>query len=145
MKTSALVVFVYIACCGFVFSAEQPGSLPPPVSDKVYTFQDIEKEKATLKDKVVKIEIQLIGKGSGAQADGTVRYFAKDTSGGAAPYGQVVMPREGLEKLGADQNADKAFTCYARVHVFPEKKAAAMCLLLGTKISNENGKTSYSW
>jgi len=100
-----------------------------------------------LKDKVVRIEIQrLLGQGSDMMGDGTLRFIAKDTSGGATPYGQVAFPREGLEKTGLDKNPDKGpLTCYARVHVFPEEKAAAICVVVGTKVSMENGKAIYSW
>jgi len=127
--------------------SEKPDStLPAPAGEKVYTFAQIERKKAQLKDKVVRIEIQrLLGQGSDMMGDGTLRFIAKDTSGGATPYGQVAFPREGLEKTGLDKNPDKGpLTCYARVHVFPEEKAAAICVVVGTKVSMENGKAIYS-
>jgi hypothetical protein len=37
------------------------------------------------------------------------------------------------------------FTIYARVHVFPEKEAAALCVAVGTHVAVENGKATYSW
>ena len=37
------------------------------------------------------------------------------------------------------------FTIYARVHVFPEKEAAAICVAVGTHVTVENGKATYSW
>jgi hypothetical protein len=128
-------------------STAQSKNLSQPISDKTYTFQEIEKSKAQLKDKIVRIEIlRLLGQGSDMMGDGTLRFIAKDTSGGATPYGQVAFPREGLEKTGLDKNPDKGpLTCYARVHVFPEQKAAAICVVVGTKVSMENGKATYSW
>jgi hypothetical protein len=122
-------------------------SLPTPVSGKTYTFQDIEKQKGTLKDKVVKIEIlKLVGGPSDLMGNGTFRFIAKDTSNGAAPYGQVAFPREGLEKMGLadDPHREGPFTVYARIHVFPEKKAAAISVVVGTHVSVENGKAAYS-
>ena len=47
--------------------------------------------------------------------------------------------------LGNDPNRDGPSTVYARVHVFPEKKAAAVSIVVGTKVSMENGKATYSW
>jgi hypothetical protein len=127
---------------------EKSASLPPPISDKIYTFQEIAQQKAELKDKVVKIEIiYLLGEPSDLLGDGTQRYIVKDTSKGATPYGQVAFPREGLEKMGLakDPHREGPFTVYARVHVFPEKKAAAICVAVGTHVAVENGKATYSW
>jgi len=124
-------------------AAEQSASFPPPVSDKTYSFQEIEKNKAALKDKVVKIEIlKLLGDPSDLMGNGTLRFIAKDTSGGATPYGQIAFPREGLDKVGRNG----PFTVYARVHVFTEQKsAAAISIALGTHVTTEGGKASYSW
>jgi hypothetical protein len=127
---------------------EKSASLPPPVSDKIYTFQQIEKQKAELKDKVVRIEIMyLLGEPSDLLGNGTQRYIVKDTSKGATPYGQVAFPREGLEKMGLanDPHRQGPFILYARVHVFPEKKADAICVAIGTHVAVENGKATYSW
>lgn len=127
---------------------EKSASLPPPVSDKIYTFQQIQKQKAQLKDKVVKIEIlYLLGEPSDLFGNGTQRYIVKDTSSGATPYGQVAFTREGLEKMGLakDPHREGPYTVYARVHIFPEKKAAALCVAIGTRVAVENGKATYSW
>ena len=123
-------------------------SLPPPVADKTYSFQQIEKQKAQLKDKVVRLDVRyLVGEPSDLLGDGTLRYIVKDTSDGPTPYGQVAFPREGLEKMGLakDPHKEGPFTVYARVHVFPEKKAAAICVAVGTRVAVENGKATYSW
>ena len=124
-------------------SNPQSESGAAPVSEKTYTFQDIEKQKTKLKDKIVKIEIlKLLGEPSDLMGNGTLRFIAKDTSNSATPYGQVVFTREGLEKVGRDG----PFTIYARVHVFTEQKsAAAVSIAVGTKVSMENGKATYSW
>jgi hypothetical protein len=127
---------------------EKSASLPPPVSDKIYTFAQIEKQKAQLKDKVVRIEIMKLVAGPGdLLGDGTQRYIVEDTSKGATPYGQVAFPREGLEKMGvaSDPHREGPFMVYARVHVFPEKKAAAICVAVGTHVAVENGRATYSW
>ena len=127
---------------------EKSPSLPPPVSDKIYTFEQIEKQKAELKDKVVRIEIMKLVAGPGDRRDkGTQRYIVKDTSNGATPYGQIDFPREGLEKIGLvnDPHREGPFTVYARVHVFAEKNAAAVCIAVGTQVAVENGKATYSW
>ena len=127
---------------------EKLTSLPPPFNDKIYTFQQIENQKTELKDKVVRIEIMyLLGEPSDLLGDGTQRYIVKDTSKDATPYGQVAFPREGLEKMGLakDPHREGPYTVYARVHVFPEKKAAAICVAVGTHVAVENGKATYSW
>jgi hypothetical protein len=129
-------------------ASQTENSSSPPFSDKIYTFQDIEKNKAALKDKVVKIEIlRLLGDPSDLMGNGTFRFIAKDTSKSATPYGQVAFPQEGLQKMGLanDPHREGPFTVYARVHVFPEKKAAAISVAVGTQVSVENGKATYSW
>lgn len=143
MKTFLFAALICLALPCAIFPAEQSGAWPPPVSDKIYSFQEIEKNKAQLKDKVVKIEIlKLLGEPSDLLGNGTLRFIAKDTSKGAAPYGQVAFPREGLEKTGRDG----PFTIYARVHVFAEQKsAAAISVALGTRAAVEGGKATYSW
>jgi hypothetical protein len=116
---------------------------PAPVSEKTYTFEEIEKQKTKLKDKIVKVEIlKLLGDPSDLMGNGTLRFIAKDTSNSATPYGQIVFTREGLAKVGRDG----PFTVYVRVHVFTEQKsAAAASIAVGTKVSMENGKATYSW
>jgi hypothetical protein len=129
-------------------TTEKSASLPPPVSNKTYTFAQIEKQKAQLKDKVVRIEIMKLVAGPGdLLGDGTQRYIVEDTSKGATPYGQIAFPREGLEKMGLanDPHREGTFIVYARVHVFPGKKAAAICVAVGTHVVEENGKAIYSW
>src|SRR5437764_15183451 len=133
MRTFLLAALICLALPYSIFAADQSGALPPPVSDKSYTFQEIEKSKARLKDKVVKIEIlKLLGEPSDLMGNGTLRFIAKDTSNGATPYGQVAFPREGLEKVGREG----PFTVYARVHVFTQQKsAAAISVAVGTRVT----------
>ena|SRR5690348_7450978 len=140
MKTLGLVLLICLTVLCSVFAAEQ---LPPPVSDKTYTFQEVEKNKSALKDKVVKVQIKmLLGEPSDLLGNGTLRFIAKDTSNSATPYGQVAFPREGFEKVGREG----PFTIYARVHVFTQQKdAAAICVAVGTHVAVEGGKATYSW
>ena len=137
-----LAISILVAAASSLLANEQSASLPPPISDKIYTFQQIEKQKAQLKDKVVKIEIASLVAGPGdVLDDGTQRYIVEDTSKGVAPFGQVAFSREALEKMGRKG----PFTIYARIHVFPEKEAAAICVAVGTHVAVENGKATYSW
>jgi hypothetical protein len=137
-----LVISILVAAASSLLANEQSASLPPPISDKIYTFQQIEKQKAQLKDKVVKIEIASLVAGPGdVLDDGTQRYIVEDTSKGVAPFGQVAFSREALEKMGRKA----PFTIYARIHVFADKKAAAICVAVGTHVARENGKATYSW
>lgn len=140
MKTLAFAFLICVAVPCSVLSAEQ---LPAPVSDKTYTFQEVERNKAALKDKIVKIQIKmLLGEPSDLLGNGTLRFIAKDTSNSTTPYGQVAFPREGFEKVGREG----PFTVYARVHVFTQQKdAAAICVAVGTHVAVEGGKATYSW
>ena len=119
--------------------------MPAPVSEKTYTFQQIEAEKVALNDKVVRIELaKLLGTGR-LEGDGLMHYIAKDTSGTATPYGQIAFPKDGLEKTGL-ANPDKGpLAVYVRVHLFKDKKAAALCIAVGTHVSIADGKAAYSW
>ena len=149
---SLLAISILVAAASALLATEpakeESALLPPPVSDKIYTFAQIEKQKAELKNKVIRIEImQLVAGPADLLANGTHRYIVEDTSKGATPYGQVGFPREGLEKMGLanDPPREGPFIVYARVHVFPEKKAAAICFVVGTHVAVENGKATYSW
>ena len=135
-------IFILLTAVVSLLAKEESAPLPPPISDKIYTFQQIEKQKAQLKDKVIRIEIASLVAGPGdTLADGTQRYIAEDTSKSVAPFGQVAFSREALEKMGRKG----PFTIYARVHIFPEKEAAALCVAIGTHVAVENGKATYSW
>ena len=137
-----LASFILFAAVSSLLAKEESAPLPPPVSDKIYTFQQIEKQKEHLKDKVIRIEIASLVAGPGdTLADGTQRYIAEDTSKSVVPFGQVAFSREALEKMGRKG----PFTIYARVHVFPEKNAAALCVAVGTRVAIENGKPTYFW
>ena len=132
MKPILAVSILAAAACSSPAN-EKSASLPPPVSDKIYTFQQIEKQKAQLKNKVVRIEIASLVAGPGdTLADGTQRYIVEDTSKGVSPFGQVAFSREALEKIGRKS----PFTIYARLHVFPEKQAAAICVAVGIACRN---------
>ena len=123
----------------------QSSSLPPPVSKEKFTFQQIDQQKNKLKDKIVLIEISLIGEG-GDIGNGMLRYFAKDTSESAMPYGRVDFPRDALKKLGLRDNSKKGpLSVYVRVHVFGGN-AAAIGEAVGTKFSTDaHDKAVYEW
>lgn len=139
---SILAISILVAAASSSLANEKSASVPPPINDKIYTFQQIEKQKAQLKDKVVRIEIASLVAGPGDDlGDGTQRYIVEDTSKGVAPFGQVAFSRDALEKMGRKG----PFTIYARIHVFPEKEAVALCVAVGTHVAVENGKATYSW
>jgi hypothetical protein len=149
MKTFSLSALAGVASLSIAsFAEDKPGtSLPPPVSENVYSFHQIEEQKSGLKDKIVRVEIaSLLGNGSDLLGDGTVRYIAKDTSKTATPYGQIAFSREGLQKTGLADNPTKGpLVLYVRVHVFDDKKAAAICIAVGTQLAMTAGKATYSW
>jgi len=137
-----LAISILVAVASSLLAKEESASLPPPISDKIYTFQQIEKQKAQLKNKIVKIEIASLVAGPGDDlGGGTQRYIVEDTSKSTTPFGQMAFSREALEKIGRKG----PFTIYARVHVFPEKEAAALCVAVGMHVTVENGKATYSW
>jgi hypothetical protein len=80
---------------------DKSASLPPPISDKIYTFVQIQKQKAELKDKIVRLEIlYLLGEPSDLLGDGTQRYIVKDTSKGATPMARSLFPAKVWRKWG---------------------------------------------
>jgi len=137
---------ILLVVSGLSFTAwAGPSSLPAPVGKEKFTFQQVEQQKNELKDKIVLIEITLIGEG-GDIGHGMLRYFAEDTSGSAMPYGRVDFPRDALKKLGLLDNPKKGpLSVYVRVHVFGGN-AAAIGDALGTKFSTDaQGKATYAW
>lgn len=119
--------------------------MPAPVSEKTYTFQQIDAEKVALKEKVIRLELaRLLGKGS-LEGDGLIHYIAKDTSGTTTPYGQIAFPKDGLEKTGLADPKKGPLAVYVRVHLFEDEKAAALCIAVGTQVSVAAGKAIYSW
>ena len=76
MKMFGLSALAMLVLTCVMSAANKSDSLPPPVSDKVYTFAEIQKEKAALKDKVVRIEIlYLLGEPSDLLGNGTLRFI----------------------------------------------------------------------
>jgi len=88
-----LAISMLVAAASSLLSTEQDdpptkeksASLPPPVGKKKFTFQQIEQQKDQLKNKIVLIEITLVGEG-GDIGSGMLRYFAEDTSGSRLDY-----------------------------------------------------------
>lgn len=107
------------------------------------TFLEVEHKKDQLKDKIVLIElVSNLGEGSKV-GDGMLRFIAKDSSGSAAPYGQVVWPEAVLKKVNAHL-AKGPYSFYFRVHVFGGK-AAALFEGIGTTFTGAGNKAKYSW
>ena len=146
MKRIYLGALVGFAVCQFGLAAGND-SLPPPVSDKIYTFQQIEQQKFDLSGKIVRIEIgSLLGDGKSHLPDGSLRYIAKDTSKGTMPFGQVAFPPQGLRNGALPDDLKKSPTAfYFRVHLSPGPNAAALCIAVGRQVSVANGKAIYSW
>ena len=149
MKTVCLGALAGLLFLSLVSAGQEKPNvlLPLPAGEKIYTFREIEEQKSELKNKIVRIELaRLLGDGSDLLGNGTARYIAKDTSKTATPYGQVAFPREGLQKTGLADNPQKGpLALYVRVHLFDDKKAAAICIAVGTDVSTADGKASYSW
>jgi hypothetical protein len=148
MKMFGLTALAMFGLTCVMPAANKSDPLPPPVSDKAYTFAEIQREKAALKNKIVRVEIlYLLGEPSDLLGNGTLRFICKDTSKGGTPYGQVAFPREALEKMALAQDPHRKgpFIVYTQVHVFAQKDAAAICIAVGTHVAVENGKATYSW
>ena len=131
---SLLAISILVAAASALLATEpakEKSALPPPpVSDKIYTFAQIEKQKAELKDKVIRIEImQLVAGPADLLANGTHRYIVEDTSKGATPYGQVGFPREGLEKMGLanDPPREGPFSVYPRARCSRQSSRPLLC------------------
>jgi len=145
MKRIYLGALVSFTFCQFGLAAGND-SLPPPVSDRIYTFQQIE-QQFDLNGKIVRIEIgSLLGDGKSHLPNGALRYIAEDTSKGAMPFGQVAFPPEGLRNGALPDDLKKSPAAfYFRVHLFPDPNAAALCIAVGRQVSVANGKAIYSW
>lgn len=69
-----LAISILVAAASSLLATEKSASPPPPISEKIYTFEQIEKQKAELKDKVVRIEVMyLLGEPSDLLGNGTQR------------------------------------------------------------------------
>jgi hypothetical protein len=147
MKTFAMSALGMFVLTCVISAASKSDSLPPPVSDKIYTFQQIEQQKLDLNGKIVRIEISsLLGDGKNHLPNGALRYIAEDTSKGAMPFGQVAFPSEGLRNGALPDDLKKSPAAfYFRVHLFPDPNAAALCIAVGKQVSVANGKAIYSW
>jgi hypothetical protein len=136
MKRNYLGALVSFAVCQFGLAAGND-SLPPPASDKIYTFQQIEQQKFDLSGKIVRIEIgSLLGDGKTHLPDGSLRYIAEDISKGTMPFGQVAFPPQGLRNGALPDDLKKSPTAfYFRVHLSPGPNAAALCIAVGRQVS----------
>jgi hypothetical protein len=134
-----------VVCVSPLATFAQSSSLPAPVSKEKFTFQQIEQQKDELKDKIVLIEIMLIGEGRDI-GNGMLRYFARDKSGSTMPYSRVDFPRDALKKRGLLDNPKKGpLSVYVRVHVFGGN-AAAISEAVGTRFSTDaQRKGTYQW
>jgi len=145
-------VVTILCSCGFCFiasipptrGAENPADLPAPFSENVFTFLQIEQQKLSLKERIVRVEIsKVLGKGDDGE-NNLLRFIAKDTSKSATPYGQVAFPRDALKKTGLQQEGKAPLVVYFRVHVV-STKAAAICEAVGTKFSSDSRRAHYEW
>lgn len=119
-------------------------SLPAPFSETVFTFLQIEQQKQSLNERIVRVEIRkLLGEGDKSGND-LLRFIAKDTSKSTTPFGQVAFPREGLEKTGLQREEKGPLVVYFLVHVV-SPKAAAICEAVGTKFSSDSRGAHYDW
>lgn len=119
-------------------------SLPPPFSESLFTFLEIEQQKEKLKERIVRVEIsKVLGEGEDS-GNNLLRFIAKDNSKSASPYGQVAFPRDGLEKTGLQREGKGPLAVYFRVHVV-SPKAAAICEAVGTKFSSGAQGAHYDW
>jgi len=147
MKMLALSPLATFMLSCVMSAASESDPLPPPVSNKIYTFQQIEQQKRDLNNKIVRIEIgSLLGDGKSHLPNGALRYIAEDTSNGAMPFGQVAFPSGGLRNGTLPDDLKKSPAAfYFRVQLFPDPNAAALCIAVGRQVSLANGKAIYSW
>lgn len=119
-------------------------SLPAPFSESLFTFLQIEEQKLSLKERIVRVEIsKVLGEGD-KSGNNLLRFIAKDTSKSGTPYGQVAFPRDGLEKTGLQREGKGPLVVYFLVHVV-STKAAAICEAVGTKFSSDSRGAHYEW
>ena len=142
----------------------QPPPLGPPIDDKAYGFNDIEKHKFDWKNKIIRLEVTPKILESKQIAEDTYRGFFKDT---ATPnhYGVVEFPHdalvklgflkkivgdahgsEDLEKMGALGRTEGApVSFYVQVIPIGEKPAARAVAVGAKLIRDADGSVSYTW
>ncbi|MEO6054293.1 MAG: hypothetical protein ABIP97_09795 [Chthoniobacterales bacterium] len=126
--------------------AESASSLPVPDGEKIYNFEELERNKFVLKGKVVRLEITPKVLESKGVSDSQYRLMVKDTATPQPSYGLVDFPKEGLQKLGLlDQSAKTNLTFYILV-TFRSKNESAKFTALGSHfIKDVNGTGTYAW
>jgi tetratricopeptide (TPR) repeat protein len=141
-----------------------PPPLGPPVDDKAYGFNDIERHKFDWKGRVVRLEVTPRILESKQIGEDTYRGFFKDT---ATPnhYGIVEFPHDALVKLGflkkvvngahASEDLEKMgalgrtegepVSFYVEVIPIGEKPAARAVAVGAKVVRGSDGSVNYTW
>lgn len=141
-----------------------PPPLGPPIDEKAYGFNDIERHKFDWKGKIVRVEVTPKILQSQQIGDDSYRAFLKDT---ATPnhYGVVEFPHdalvklgflkkivsgvhawEELEKMGAlGRTEGEPVSFYVQVIPIGEKPAARTVAVGAKLVRDADGSVSYTW
>lgn len=141
-----------------------PPLIEPPIDDKTYGFNDIERHKFDWKGKIVRIDVTPRILGSEQIGEDTYRALLKDT---ASPnhYGIVEFPHDSLVKLGflkktvpgrhALEDLEKLgvlgrtdgnpVSFYVEVIPVGEKPAARAVAIGAKVVRDAEGTVSYTW
>jgi hypothetical protein len=125
----------------------EPAGSSATEPEKVYTFAEIARQRAALKNQVVKVEITSEDAVSKKMPNGITRAMVRDTAEPHSFIGLVDFPTETFNKLGlTDDSAKKALTIYVRVHEASKDKDAPQQTAMGRKaVKGEDGGTAYAW
>lgn len=117
----------------------------PPISERVYSFDEIAKQRAELSDKVVRVRISRKVAKSDAIAGGMSRLTVKDTSRASAPTAELDFSNATIAKLRIEENGKGILSPYVLVRPALEDEPARL-IAIGTRFTKRgDGSVEYSW
>jgi hypothetical protein len=119
---------------------------PMDEGDKVYDFMTLNRQKAALKGKVVRVEIDATKAVGTDRGNGVMHAMLHDT---AKPNGFIALvdfPKNAYKSLGlADKSGKEKLTIYLRVKETVEKGTAPFAAVGQRRVKGKGGEPSYQW
>ena len=117
----------------------------PPVSERVHSFAEIEKERAALGEKVVRVRISRKVTESESIAGGMSRLKVKDMSAAGATVAELDFSNAAIAKLRLDDKGKGVLSPYVLVRPAVDDEPARL-IAIGTRFTKrEDGTVEYSW
>ena len=117
----------------------------PPVRERLYTFAELEKERASLSDQVVRLRFNRKVAEPESLAGGMSRATLKETPDGKPASLQVDFANHAINKVGLSEKGKGALDAYVLVRPAKDGEPARL-IAIGTRlIRKDNGTVEYSW